>query len=102
VGVGPYIAIGISGNASGIESTVYPNDPAQNTQMRLDEKVNFGSEGYRRFQFGANAVAGIRVKNRWIFNISYDLGLTSLNHDNLGYLNIKDNQFTLSVGYYFK
>jgi len=99
VGAGPYIATGISGNESIIVSEVFPNNPAQNTRTTVDYKV-FGAEGYRRFQLGANAITGVRFKNHWLINIGYDLGLTSIT--NPGEANIKDSQFTLSLGYAFK
>lgn len=102
VGAGPYVAVGLFGNASAIESTVYPNNPAQNSTMNQAVKVSFGSDGYRLLQLGANALAGVRLKNRWLFNVGYDLGLTSISHNNPGYLNIKDSQFTVSAGYYLK
>jgi hypothetical protein len=102
VGAGPYVAMGLTGSGSGIQSNVYPDNPAQNSRLNFSQKVSFGSDGYRLFQFGANAIAGVQFKNHWLINIGYDLGLTSINHDNPGYANIKNDQFTVSVGYGFK
>lgn len=102
VGAGPYIAAGISGKDLGTVSEFFPDNPALNNRTYNDYKVRFDPDDYRRFQFGANAIAGVRFKNHWLINIGYDLGLTAITHVNIGENNIKNDQFTVSVGYCFK
>ena len=103
-GAGPYAAIGLSGKITGTMDRTVSSDSSQNINATFNNKAKFGSDStdYKSVYFGANAIAGIQFKNGILLNIGYDVGLSSINHVYPGYLAIKDDQFTISVGYRFK
>ena len=95
IGAGPSIAYGISGmdkfTASGM-----PDD---------NQKIKFGSgaDEVKTFDFGANAVAGYRMKGGFIISGNYNLGLSKINNDDgsgdAG--TIKNKYFSIKIGYMF-
>ena len=103
-GAGPYAAIGLSGKITGTTDRTVSSDSSQNFHATFSNKAKFGGDStdYKSVYFGANAIAGIQFKNGILFNVGYDLGLSSINHVYPGYLAVKDDQFTISIGYRFK
>jgi hypothetical protein len=95
IGAGPSISYGISGmdkfTASGM--------PDHN------EKIKFGTgaDEVKTFDFGANAVAGYRMKGGFIISGNYNLGLSKINNDDgsgdVG--TIKNKYFSIKIGYCF-
>ena len=96
IGAGPSIAYGISGmdkfTASGM-----PDD---------NQKIKFGSgaDEVKTFDFGANAVAGYRMKGGFMITGNYNLGLSKINNDDgsgdVG--TIKNKYFSIKIGYMFR
>jgi hypothetical protein len=93
-GAGPYAARGISGK-------VKVTDP-QGGQT-VSEDVKFGGNddnSIKSMEYGANAIAGIKLKGGFLFNVNYDLGLTNIN-PTADSGKLKTRVFGVSVGYAF-
>ncbi len=87
--VGPYMGIGIQGKANfelGDETEIIT--------------IKFGQDEYlRRLEFGLTFGGGVEI-NRFLFGLSYNLGLTNLHHSN-DYTKLKNRVLSMSVGYKF-
>lgn len=81
-GLGPFIAYGIGGKASG----------------NGFDASTFGSEGYKRFDAGLNVQAGYQMSSGFRFSLGYDLGLVDKSTDPSDYTS-HTRAFALSVGY---
>jgi hypothetical protein len=95
IGAGPSIAYGISG-IDKLTETGMPND---------NQKIKFGTGAseVKAIDFGANAVAGYRMKGGFIISGNYNLGLSKINNDDgsgdAG--TIKNKYFSIKIGYCF-
>ena len=90
-GAGPYVAKGISGKVKG-------KDTDGNS---ISEDVKFGDDGnIKSMEYGANAIAGIKLKTGLLFNVNYDLGLSNI-APNADGGKLKTRVFGISVGYAF-
>ncbi|HVI47296.1 MAG TPA: porin family protein [Chitinophaga sp.] len=89
VGAGPYIAMGISGNAKG--------DKTETVKVKFDgkENENDGKLHAKRIDAGANFLAGYELKSGLFFSVNYSLGMS----DVLPGSKSKANYFGISVGY---
>ena len=90
-GAGPYVAEGLSGK------TTYTNSSES-------QKINFGSADadVRPTQFGADAIVGFKLKNGFLINANYNLGLSNdlpSSEKNIG--SSKSRVFGISIGYVF-
>lgn len=80
VGAGPYAALGISGKIKGSATGALVSDPALSQTMTIDENV-FKSNEYAEFKkndYGANFIAGVKFDGGFLVNVGYDLGLTNI------------------------
>ena len=94
-GGGPYIGLGGSGKThqTGVSSTYnFPYTSIINTDSTTPYR--FGSAD--RFDFGLNALAGIRFKNKFLFTLGYGAGLRYVFNQQL-----KNNVASVSLGYAF-
>lgn len=96
LGAGPYGAYGLSGKSKGTSSV--NGETAEET----DEKIEFGSseDQTKRFDYGANIMAGYFMNNGLMIKLNYSRGFANLS-------NVTDekyhNQYLgLSVAYFLK
>ncbi|HZY36291.1 MAG TPA: outer membrane beta-barrel protein [Mucilaginibacter sp.] len=93
-GGGPYLAFGTGG-------TLSVNGPAGVDS----EDVTYGGNGdFSNNDSGIDMIAGLKLKSRWVFNLSYDLGLSNIlnaNGPESGLGTIKTRTFGFSAGYAF-
>lgn len=85
LGAGPYAAIGIS------------------SKVKVDKvsvNIGFGDEGLKRFDAGANFLAGYKFENGFLFNGGYSLGLTNMANES-GEASLKNRMFSFGIGYQF-
>ncbi len=89
VGVGPYIAYGISGKVG---------DQKIKFDGKSFDEVGEGDEDahLKALDLGGNVLAGYELKNGLLFSINYSLGLTDISADDE---KSKNNYFGISVGY---
>ncbi len=91
-GLGPYLGIGVFGKTSG-----------ENGETNVSENIQFGSDGdMKRFDYGANFLAGYEFANGLLINVNYSLGLANLSPsggDGDGTLKLQ--YFGVSLGYLF-
>lgn len=93
-GAGPYVARGLSGK-------VKITDPE--TGQSESEDIKFGGNddnSFKAMEYGANAIAGIKLKTGLLFNINYDLGLSNITPTSEGG-KLKTRVFGVSIGYAF-
>jgi hypothetical protein len=93
-GAGPYVARGLSGK-------VKITDPE--TGQSESQDVKFGGNddnSFKAMEYGANAIAGIKLKTGLLLNINYDLGLSNLS-PTADSGKLKTRVFGVSVGYAF-
>jgi hypothetical protein len=93
-GAGPYVAKGLSGK-------VKITDPE--TGQSESEDIKFGGNddnSFKAMEYGANAIAGIKLKTGLLFNINYDLGLSNITPTSEGG-KLKTRVFGVSIGYAF-
>jgi len=95
-GAGPYIAMGLSGTATGSDGTTTESD-----------KVTFGGTNgdFESTDIGIDGIAGLKLKSGFLVHVNYDFGLTNIlnssNPNNTGGGQIKTRTFGISVGYAF-
>jgi len=85
LGGGPYIAYGISETLK-VNSTISPN------------YSNFHHYPYRNPDFGINLVAGFTIKNIWLIDAGYGIGLLNLQTPDT----MHNRVISFSLGYLFK
>jgi hypothetical protein len=90
LGFGPYAAFAVDGKYK----------PATGSSMDID----FGSSGsYKRFDAGANFLAGYELNNKLSLQLNAQLGLLNINHENEAITNdktaVKNTGFGVSLGY---
>jgi hypothetical protein len=83
-GIGPYMAYGIGGKASG---------------GGFSAKAFGGTDGYKRFDAGLNIMGGYRLASGLFFHAGYDFGL--VNKSPAPDFTSKNRSFMLGVGYSF-
>lgn len=101
-GAGPYANVGISGKSKLTYSYLDENGEKVSESEESDafKKEEDGGSGLKRFDWGAGAIAGIRLPNGMFANIGYQysFGNTS-DGDNSKYHN---QGLQLTVGYFFR
>jgi hypothetical protein len=99
LGGGPYYGYALSGNVKGSTISVYPGQ-GNFTDNQNNNIVFGGDNGYKRSDFGANALAGIQLKNGLLFSVNYEYGLTNV-YKSPNANTIKNRVLGFSVGYQF-
>jgi len=93
IGAGPYAAYALSGKVQ---------DIVGNNTVSVD--VTFGDDAdsdFKRMDFGATALAGVKFSNGLLLNVSYDLGLSNISPGLSGDASIKNRVFGISAGFSF-
>ena len=97
-GAGPYYGYAISGNGKGTATSVTPNGTYVNSQ---NANIVFGGEsGYKRSDFGLDALAGFKFKNGLLINVNYEYGLTNIYKSQYS-ITDKNRVMGISAGYQF-
>lgn len=102
INAGPYLSYGIYAKE---KYTYTLTDDSNPTGTTYHENVSngFGEMGFHRFDFGVTAGMGVEYK-QYLLNIGYESGilnLTSGMYDG-GSFSWRNQNITLSVGYFFK
>lgn len=99
LGLGPYLGYAITGNSSGDAG-----DFGIEFKSSVDESDSENVFYFKRFDSGANLMAGYEFAGGLSFQLNAQLGLVDINSDFPGDSSIKWNNtgFGLSLGYRFK
>ncbi len=97
LGLGPNIAYGVSGNFR------VSGQPAQDVEFDNDESTT--GQRYKRWDIGADAIAGYRCSMGLFVDLGFTLGLTDIStnrsRSNPYYFTQKNHGLNLKVGYLF-
>jgi len=88
LGGGPYIAYGVS-------ETLKVSYPAS---IITNDYSSYHHYGYRNPDFGINLIAGFTIKNKWLIDAGYSIGLQNLQTPDT----MHNRAISLSLGYLFK
>jgi hypothetical protein len=91
-GVGPYVAYAINGKTF----SQLNNDAEEEDDIKFDN-----TDGFKRLDFGANAMIGYELPAGITVGANYSLGLTSITDPKNFGLSTKTSYIGLSVGYKF-
>lgn len=96
IGAGPYGSSAVHGK---LKQTAVNT---KNGSFGGSQDIKFGNNAdeIKRMDYGANAIAGIRLKGGLLFNINYDLGLTNILPDADGN-KMKTRVLGISAGFAF-
>ncbi|WP_439698445.1 porin family protein [Mucilaginibacter sp. AW1-7] len=98
VGAGPFVGMGVYGRK---KLSADNNNNGTHTVIASSDKITFGDNGdIRSDEYGAGAIAGIKLKGGLLFNLNYDLGLSNIAPDQAGNT-FKNHVFGASVGFVF-
>lgn len=98
IGAGPFVGMGVYGRKSLAADN---NNNGTHTMLSSTGKVEFGDNGdIRSDEYGAGAIAGIKLKGGLLFNLNYDLGLSNIAPDQAGN-KFKNRVFGASIGFVF-
>jgi len=89
-GAGPYVAVGLSGKTKYITSA---------TTETHDIKFGNNEADIKPTDFGADIIAGLKLKNGLLIGLNYDLGLTNISNNKGD--NIKNRVLGVSAGFVF-
>ncbi|WP_184541688.1 porin family protein [Mucilaginibacter sp. FT3.2] len=97
-GAGPFVGMGVYGRKN---LSADNNNNGVHTLLSSSGKVEFGDNGdIRSDEYGAGAIAGIKLKGGLLFNLNYDLGLSNIAPDQAGN-KFKNRVFGASIGFIF-
>ncbi|WP_295713124.1 outer membrane beta-barrel protein [Mucilaginibacter sp.] len=98
IGAGPFVGMGVYGKK---ELSADNNNNGMHTMVTSNNKITFGDDGdIRSDEYGAGAIAGIKLKGGLLLNLNYDLGLSNIAPDALGN-KFKTHVFGASAGFIF-
>jgi len=93
IGVGPYVGFNLPSKFL----TKSPNDQQSETDIVFGNAI---SDSYRGIDFGANAIAGYRLKGGFFVAANYSMGLRNLiPKESLSTGDIKNSSFGISLGW---
>lgn len=102
LGVGPYLAFGLGGKYNKESGT--DEDIDFKKEISLSDALNPNKEYLKRFDAGANLLAGYELSNRIFVQLNAQLGLVKINPEIASVSNDKtswkNTGFGLSVGYH--
>ncbi|MBP0902231.1 porin family protein [Mariniflexile gromovii] len=104
VGVGPSFGYGISGNAEVFDTMqVGPQTNTEFFKVKTFKDVEDGGMGFKRFDFGLNAIVGIHFLEKGMVQLGYIHGLSNIaNKDDFEGNKYNNRSILLSLGYQFK
>ncbi|SEO72384.1 porin family protein [Mucilaginibacter sp. OK283] len=98
IGAGPFVGMGVYGRKN---LSADNNNNGTPTAISSSDKITFGDNGdIRSDEYGAGAVAGIKLKGGLLFNLNYDMGLSNVAPNQAGNT-FKNHVFGASVGFVF-
>jgi hypothetical protein len=98
IGAGPFVGMGVYGRKN---LSADNNNNGVHTAVSSSNKITFGDNGdIRSDEYGAGAIAGIKLKGGLLFNLNYDLGLSNVAPDQAGN-KFKNHVFGASIGFVF-
>jgi hypothetical protein len=102
LGVGPYIAFGVGGKVK--RENGNDEDIEFKKELTLNDLINTEKDYLKRFDAGANLMAGYELSNRVFLQLNAQLGLVKINPEIENLSNNKtswkNTGFGLSVGYH--
>lgn len=101
-GAGPFVNYGLSGKS---KLTAYyklegGGEETETLESDAFKKEEDGGSNFKRLDFGAGAIAGLRFENGFFFNLGYQMGLTNITRDEGN--KYKTHAVQLSVGYFLR
>jgi hypothetical protein len=98
LGAGPFVSMGVYGKK---KQSADNNNNGTHTIISSSDKIMFGDNGdMRSDEYGAGAIAGIKLKGGLLFNLNYDLGLSNIAPNNTGN-KFKNRIVGASIGFVF-
>jgi hypothetical protein len=98
IGAGPFVGMGVYGRKN---LSADNNNNGTHTAISSSDKITFGDNGdIRSDEYGAGAIAGIKLKGGLLFNLNYDMGLSNVAPNQAGNT-FKNHVFGASVGFVF-
>ena len=103
VGLGPSFGYGISGKAEVFETVhIFPETETGFFEANVFKDIEADGLGFKRFDFGLNAVIGIRVLEKGNIQLGYLHGLSNIANRNDAHGNKYQNRsIMLTLGYGF-
>ncbi|GGK33886.1 hypothetical protein GCM10007962_30400 [Yeosuana aromativorans] len=104
VGVGPSFGYGISGKAEVFETThIGSQTHTEFYDAKAFKNIEDGGAGFKRFDFGLNAVVGVHVLEKGMIQLGYIHGLSNIaNKDDFQGNKYNNRSIMLTLGYRFK
>jgi hypothetical protein len=101
IGAGPYANYGISGKSKYTYTLTDDNGDKLSESEETDafKKDEDGATTFKRFDWGAAAIAGVRFPNGMFAHIGYQYSIGNISSDNESKYN--NQGFQLSIGYFF-
>jgi len=102
LGAGPYANYGVSGKSKLSYTYTDENGDKASDSEESDAfaKEEDGGTGFKRFDWGAGAIAGVRLPNGIFAQIGYQYSIGNISNDDASKYHNQGLQ--LSVGYFFK
>jgi len=102
IGAGPYANYGISGKTKLTAKFTYPGgEPGEETyESDAFKKEEEDGANFKRADFGAAAIAGIRLSGGFFVQAGYQMGLANITRDEGN--KYKTQGIQVSFGYFFK
>ena len=102
VGAGPYANYGVSGKSklSYTYTDENGNKATDSEETDAFKKEEDGGTGFKRFDWGAGAIAGVRLPNGMFAQIGYQYSIGNISSDDESKYHNQGLQ--LSVGYFFR
>lgn len=102
-GAGPYIGYALSGKWNTVRQDLDDDGNVQH-ETKDSDKIAFGSEyegGYKRVDYGMNALLGFRITQQFSIDLGYSLGLNNIFYSGSEDY-IKNRVVSVSLSYLFK
>ncbi len=104
IGAGPYANYGISGKSKLTYTLTDENGDKLSDSEETDpfKKDEDGGTSFKRFDWGAGAIAGVRFPNGMFAHIGYQYSIANISSDGDEGGKYNNQGFQLSIGYFFR
>ena len=98
-GAGGFVNYGVDGTSEQTTTEVVNGHEIVTVEkLKAFKKEDDGGAGLKKFDFGAGALAGVKLSNGFFANLGYQLSLTNISQGGGKY---KNQGLLVSVGYFF-